>query len=221
MYHIVYLTTNLVNQKIYVGVHSTYNLEDGYLGTGNGIKNAIKKHGKQKFIRQILYYCLTDIDAYEIESQIVDISFIKRMDVYNNITGGQISSIGRQVSDETRKRLAYPKSDSHKNKLREIALNRPEEIKKSFTNKNSERTAEWNYNNSQSKIGKHHSDETKQKMSITAKNLHKEIGYKKSIALTGMKHTEERKANQRLAKNKDMKHLLSVMIAYKIFITFL
>jgi hypothetical protein len=24
MYHIVYLTTNLVNNKIYVGVHSTY-----------------------------------------------------------------------------------------------------------------------------------------------------------------------------------------------------
>jgi len=65
IYHLVYLTTNLINNKIYIGVHSTYNLDDGYLGSGIGIKNAIKKYGKQNFKRQIIHYCLSEQDAYQ------------------------------------------------------------------------------------------------------------------------------------------------------------
>ena len=56
MYHIVYLTTNLVNSKIYVGVHSTYNLDDYYLGSGIAIKKSIKKYSRDSFKRQILHY---------------------------------------------------------------------------------------------------------------------------------------------------------------------
>lgn len=88
MHHIVYLTTNLVNQKIYVGVHSTYNLNDGYLGKGTAIKNARKKYGHTSFKRQILYFCLTREDAFEIESNIVDTSFVLREDTYNLTNGG-------------------------------------------------------------------------------------------------------------------------------------
>lgn len=54
MYHLVYMTTNLVNGKMYVGVHSTENLEDGYLGSGNLIKKAVKKYGRENFDRR--YY---------------------------------------------------------------------------------------------------------------------------------------------------------------------
>lgn len=56
MYHIVYLTTNLVNNKIYIGVHSTYDLNDDYLGSGFALKKAINKYGKEKFKREILFY---------------------------------------------------------------------------------------------------------------------------------------------------------------------
>jgi hypothetical protein len=48
-YHIVYLIRNLVNYKIYVGVHSTQNLYDGYLGSGKILKLDILKYGKEKF----------------------------------------------------------------------------------------------------------------------------------------------------------------------------
>ena len=88
MYHIVYLTTNLINNKIYVGVHSTWNLDDGYLGTGQNIKRAIKKYGKVNFKRHILFYCLYEQDAYKLESCIVDVEFINRRNTYNIKLGG-------------------------------------------------------------------------------------------------------------------------------------
>ena len=32
MYNFTYLTTNLINGKMYYGVHSTKNINDGYMG---------------------------------------------------------------------------------------------------------------------------------------------------------------------------------------------
>lgn len=54
IYHILYRTTNIINNKEYTGVHSTNNLEDGYLGSGRKFKAALKKYGKDNFKRTIL-----------------------------------------------------------------------------------------------------------------------------------------------------------------------
>jgi group I intron endonuclease len=58
----VYLTTNLVNGKIYIGQHKF--LEDKwfnakYLGSGTVIEQAIKKYGRKNFKRKILKLCYT------------------------------------------------------------------------------------------------------------------------------------------------------------------
>ena len=90
----IYKTTNLINEKIYVGQHSTDKLSDGYLGSGDILKQAIKKHGRKNFKREILLYCLScqkHIDFFEQK-------FIKELNSISpngyNITEGGGGMVG-------------------------------------------------------------------------------------------------------------------------------
>jgi hypothetical protein len=131
MYHIVYLTTNLVNGKIYVGVH--HNSTDSYIGSGKILAKAIKKYGKQNFKRQILHSCLEASHAYELEAQIVDQWFVDRKDTYNMCIGGsggnrvnyndpevyaiwlaKNNAYARTNSPETRKLISQSKKELYK-----------------------------------------------------------------------------------------------------------
>jgi len=48
----LYKITNLINNKIYIGVHYSNNIEnDNYLESGRYIQQAIKKYGKNNFKR--------------------------------------------------------------------------------------------------------------------------------------------------------------------------
>lgn len=87
-YHIIYKTTNLINGKIYVGMHSTDNLEDRYLGSGWVLKHAIKKYGRENFKREILLILTDRAEAREVEALLVDTAFIARPDTYNLQEGG-------------------------------------------------------------------------------------------------------------------------------------
>lgn len=53
-FHFIYKTTNLKNDKYYIGMHSTCNLNDGYLGSGTYLRRAIRKHGIECFQCEIL-----------------------------------------------------------------------------------------------------------------------------------------------------------------------
>ena len=89
MIHYLYQITNLVNNKIYVGVHSTHNINDGYMGSGIRIENAIKKYGKQNFRKDILEFFETAELAYTQEQQLVNEDFVLRTDTYNQKVGGK------------------------------------------------------------------------------------------------------------------------------------
>ena len=106
--YIVYLTTNIVNNKIYIGVHGTINPYefDGYLGNGVKISDkstykysktpfeaAVNKYGPNKFIRKTLKVFDNLQDALDLERWLVDPEFIKRKDTYNIALGGGLPTI--------------------------------------------------------------------------------------------------------------------------------
>lgn len=93
MKYIVYLTTNKINNKIYIGVHQTIDPYkfDGYLGCGIKINDrhsyvfgkyplhkAVTKYGPKNFIRSIIKIFDNREDALKLESELVDLNFIKR-----------------------------------------------------------------------------------------------------------------------------------------------
>ena len=108
MEYIVYLTKNIINNKIYVGVHHTDdpNIFDGYLGRGlwknhtRYIKNpiapfhyAVRKYGVENFKREVLFIYPYNKEgeekAYNKEAEIVDEAFVARDDTYNVALGGK------------------------------------------------------------------------------------------------------------------------------------
>jgi hypothetical protein len=103
MKYIVYQTINIVNNKIYIGVHKCKDPDkfDGYLGCGIKVTNpssymnpstplqyAVKKYGIKNFKRITLKVFDVDKDAYDYEKEFVNKEFVLRTDVYNAKIGG-------------------------------------------------------------------------------------------------------------------------------------
>lgn len=63
----VYLITNIINGKKYIGSSRKSQIDENYYGSGKAIKDALKKYGKNNFTRDILWQ--GEGDARDIESQ--------------------------------------------------------------------------------------------------------------------------------------------------------
>jgi hypothetical protein len=103
IYYIVYETTNLLNGKKYRGIHKTLKLEDGYLGSGIALQNAIIKYGNENFHRIILEFCSSYEELLEKEKIYVDEDWVKDYSNYNLKTGGQSVGI---LSDESKNKIS-------------------------------------------------------------------------------------------------------------------
>lgn len=69
-YHYIYKITR-DDGRFYIGMHSTDNLEDGYFGSGNRISRSIKKHGKERHVKQILQFCASRNEAKAKEKELL------------------------------------------------------------------------------------------------------------------------------------------------------
>ena len=87
-YHFIYKTVNKVNEKFYIGMHSTSNLEDGYIGSGKRLWYSIKKYGRENFKMEILEF-LPDRSSLKLrEKELVNESLLQDPMCMNLQLGG-------------------------------------------------------------------------------------------------------------------------------------
>jgi group I intron endonuclease len=192
----IYKTTNLINGKIYIGKCSKKNKKasDIYLGSGNLIKRAIKKYGKENFIREIIEDNISDNDILKIrEIYWIDFYNSTNKDIGYNITKGGEGQLGITRSQETRDKIS--KANSGENHWA-FGGHMPEEtrlkISASLTGIMSG-SCNPMYGVSRKgedspRYGKKASDETKEKMSKSRKGKHVISNGRK-----GKHHSEESK----------------------------
>lgn len=102
-YHIIYKTTCLVTGRYYIGVHSTDDLNDGYLGSGVHLRRSLKKYGKEQHTKDILHFLVSRKEAMTMEELIVTEDLIKH-DVLcmNLVRGGGANDREFGFSEKTR-----------------------------------------------------------------------------------------------------------------------
>ena len=103
-FNYIYLITNTLNNKIYIGKHSTDNLDDGYMGSGKIIIRAIKKYNKENFTKEYLAFCDTEQTLNYLERY-----YIKKYNSVENgynITYGGEGCLGLVHTEKTKKILS-------------------------------------------------------------------------------------------------------------------
>jgi len=108
----VYITTNLINGKKYLGKHN--GTKPNYLGSGKLLKHAIEKYGKKYFKLEKISGDISDKDAYDLERKLsLEWNIVEDDQWYNLSVGGDGFCSGElhpcygiPRSDECRKKLA-------------------------------------------------------------------------------------------------------------------
>jgi len=105
-YGFVYITTNMINGKMYIGQKKFIDGWKYYLGSGTALKLAIIKYGKENFNREIISIAYSKEQLNELEIEVIkNHNAVENRDYYNlNFGGG--SPAGIYVSEETRKKLS-------------------------------------------------------------------------------------------------------------------
>ncbi len=111
MFHTIYQITNNINSKIYIGKHSTVDLDDGYMGSGKLIRAAIRKYGVENFQKEILYVFDEEADMNAKEAELVTAEFVLLETNYNLCVGGNggfsyINRAGLRNSPNQRQKAA-------------------------------------------------------------------------------------------------------------------
>lgn len=187
MFGFIYITTNLINYKQYIGQRKRQNeLEDEqYLGSGKLIKSAIEKYGKENFTREILDYAesqeeLDYLEWYYIELNQATISPF----FYNIAEGGRGGNKFAGWTEEQRQQFSKECSERTRGKRNpRYGTKLTEEQKKVLREKRNREEIQHIYKSEEfrmkiSKVtqgekngmyGKRHTEDSKRKMSENSK----------------------------------------------------
>jgi len=161
MIKLIYITTNLVNGKQYVGKHVAEIIKDEYLGSGQILNKAINKYGRKCFKRELLEICESKKDLNKKEVFWIKEKNTLHPNGYNLTKGG---TGGDTFSDNPNKERTR--------------LNRSKSIKKYWDNLSKE-----DKEKRVSKIrGKKRSDESKKRYSKAKKGIKKTSEHLKNLS---------------------------------------
>lgn len=161
-YNFIYRTTCKINNKYYIGMHSTDNLDDGYIGSGKKLWRYIRKYGRDSFDFEILEF-LPDRKSLAIrEREIVNEHRIQDKLCLNMVTGGS----GGFISEKHKQKFLQASREKH------IQLWNDPTHRKIMTERLRQYTIENHkkglYNTPPPNwLGKKHREETKIKISTT------------------------------------------------------
>jgi len=181
-YGFVYITTNIINGKKYIGQKKYIKGWECYLGSGVHLKRAIKIYGKENFKIETLKvaYSKLELDTLEIEF-IKEYNAVKDSNYYNISIGGDggIGLKGRHHSEKTRLEMSIARKGlntwSKGVKMSKESVNKSRESKIGThpTKEAMERMSESKIGKNNPWFGKSHTKETKKKMSDYRTKLNK------------------------------------------------
>jgi hypothetical protein len=114
-YHFIYKTTNLLSGRYYIGMHSTDNLNDGYLGSGTYLRRSINKHGKENHSIEILEFVNSREELAAREKEIVSLQEIAKKECMNLKVGGEGGFVSKEACRKGARMLAKLHKERCKN----------------------------------------------------------------------------------------------------------
>lgn len=150
----IYRNTCLITNKYYIGMHSTNNLNDKYLGSGFLLKRSILKYGIENHIKEILEYCVDEKQLAIRESEIVNQDLINDNLCMNLKLGGigGATMTGRKHKEESKRKIS--ESNKGKKNTEETKRKISKSVSKTLIgNKRAKGNKSW--------VGKKHKEESK------------------------------------------------------------
>ena len=87
-FHFTYKTTNLINGRYYLGMHSTNRIDDGYLGSGKRLYYELNKYGRDNFKFEILEQFNSREELVQAEINLITEQDLKNLNCLNLKQGG-------------------------------------------------------------------------------------------------------------------------------------
>jgi len=112
-YHFIYKTTNIINRNFYIGMHSTDDLNDGYIGSGKRLWHSINYHGKKNFKFEIIEFLPNRNSLKEREKDIINEELLKNPYCMNLKKGGDGGAF-YHYTDKIRKKIGLTNSIKQK-----------------------------------------------------------------------------------------------------------
>lgn len=103
-FHYIYKTTCLVTGKYYIGMHSTDNLDDGYIGSGKRLRYSIRKYGIELHRKEILEFHDSRVALAKREAELIAPILLVDQNCMNLKHGGE----GGQTSDVAQRNWQSP-----------------------------------------------------------------------------------------------------------------